>query len=324
MITKENKYLIYDKPKCINVKYLIKRLLNYIDRIRYKVQYLLYRPQKKQRNYKYNVSICAIFKDEADYMKEWIEFHKIVGVEHFYLYNNNSSDNYYEILKPYIDEGIVSLKDWPKPQSQMAAYEDFMNTQKEETKWVGFIDLDEYVVPNDENNIYDILKKYDNSRPVILIYWKYFGTTGKKNRDINGLITEDFVISWDKYADIGKFFFNTKYDYIPDYKKNGFMHYMWAGCGRKKLPPVNVFNKVCTWGNNPVCGKRMPMQINHYVIKSFDEYTQKKARRGGGVHPIGMHDYDYFYEHEMKCCDTDFHIYKYLIKLKLAMEGETK
>ncbi len=39
----------------------------------------------EQRKCKFNVSLCAIFKDEADYLKEWIEFHRIVGVEHFYM-----------------------------------------------------------------------------------------------------------------------------------------------------------------------------------------------------------------------------------------------
>ena len=37
---------------------------------------------------KYKLSICAIFKNEANYLKEWIEYHRMVGVEHFYLYNS--------------------------------------------------------------------------------------------------------------------------------------------------------------------------------------------------------------------------------------------
>lgn len=38
----------------------------------------------------YELAICAIFQDEAAYLKEWIEFHKLVGVQHFYLYNHAS------------------------------------------------------------------------------------------------------------------------------------------------------------------------------------------------------------------------------------------
>lgn len=31
------------------------------------------------------LSICATFKDEAPYIPEWIEFHRRVGVDHFFL-----------------------------------------------------------------------------------------------------------------------------------------------------------------------------------------------------------------------------------------------
>ncbi len=47
---------------------------------------------------KYNLSICGIMKDEGPYLVEWLEFHKLVGVEKFYLYDNSSSDNSIDIL----------------------------------------------------------------------------------------------------------------------------------------------------------------------------------------------------------------------------------
>src|SRR6187431_1294722 len=64
---------------------------------------------KKAKNYKYTVCLCGIFKNEAKFLDEWIQFHLVVGIDHFYLYNNNSDDNYYEILKPYIEKGFVDL-----------------------------------------------------------------------------------------------------------------------------------------------------------------------------------------------------------------------
>lgn len=313
----EDKYLIYDSPEKINVRYGLRQGLYFLHRIYYKMLYWLCKPTG-EKNYKYNVSICAIFKDEADYMKQWIEFHRLVGVEHFYLYNNKSSDNYLEILKPYIDEGIVSLKDWPMPQSQMAAYEDFMSTNAKETRWVGFIDLDEYVIPNKVDTIYDFLINFNN-RPSVVIYWKYFGTSGRYYRDVNGLLIEDFTVSWSKYENIGKFFFNTKYEYSPNYRRNKYMHSTWAKYKGIHLPPVNIFDRVCSLGFNSVPSADMPIQINHYVIKSYQEYKQKKSKRGGGVHPLGMHDFDYFYYHENKCQSVDYHAFKYIIKLKIAM-----
>lgn len=318
MILKEDKFLQYDCEKEVNFKLCIKKLVHLVQRVYYKILYYIIKPNNEVE-YRYNVSLCAIFKDEADYLKEWIEYHRIVGVERFYLYNNKSTDNYMEILQPYIEQGIVFLKEWPKPQSQMAAYQDFMDNYSSETRWIGFIDIDEYVVPNVDDNIYDFLRKFNN-RPAVIVYWKCFGTSGRINRKISGLVTEDFTVAWKKYVDIGKFFFNTKYEYAPELKQNNYMHYMWAKYRGISFPPVNIFDKICTYGFNPVKNADMPIQINHYLIKSHEEYTEKKAKRGGGVHPVGMHDYKYFYEHEMKCQDVDYSIYKYLVKLKLAMQ----
>src|SRR3984957_13412863 len=68
---------------------------------------------QNQSTKKHQLSICAIFKDEACFLKEWIEYHRLVGVDHFYLYNNESSDDFLKILQPYVHEGIVSLTNWP-------------------------------------------------------------------------------------------------------------------------------------------------------------------------------------------------------------------
>jgi len=56
------------------------------------------------------LSICGIYRDEAFYLREWIEFHRLVGVERFYLYDNFSEDNHREVLAPYIESGIVVLR----------------------------------------------------------------------------------------------------------------------------------------------------------------------------------------------------------------------
>ena len=49
------------------------------------------------------------FKNEAPYLREWIEFNHIVGVDHFFLYNNNSEDNYEEIIEPYVKKWYRNL-----------------------------------------------------------------------------------------------------------------------------------------------------------------------------------------------------------------------
>ena len=62
---------------------------------------------KDSRILKYRLSLCLIFKNEAPFLKEWLDFHFMLGVEHFYMYNNNSTDNFREIIQPYIEKGII-------------------------------------------------------------------------------------------------------------------------------------------------------------------------------------------------------------------------
>src|SRR6185295_2887675 len=62
---------------------------------------------------KYNFSICSVFNNEAKFIKEWIEYHKLIGIDHFYLYNISSSDRYMKEINSYIKEGLITLIHWP-------------------------------------------------------------------------------------------------------------------------------------------------------------------------------------------------------------------
>ena len=292
--------------------------------IYYSLLLRLCRPQKDTTKKKYKVAICAIFRDEAVYFKEWIEFHKIVGVEHLYLYNNFSKDNYLEVLEPYIKINLITLIDWPKEQSQIAAYEDCIEKFSSETEWLGFIDLDEFVVPNSTKNIYDFLKDF-RKRPAVLIYWQLFGSSGKMNRNIEHLVTEDFYCCWKKYYGMGKCFYNTKYGYAKR-KKQMLHHQFWASQkknGGKILPCVNEFDKVVVnpiHQRVPMHRKDFPIQINHYHTKSWKEYQIKITRKGDVYFANNPKNLSYFLAHDTKCEVADYHIIKYMIQLKMAME----
>ena len=58
------------------------------------------------------VAVGAIFRDETQYLAEWLEFHLCQGVEHFFLYNHHSSsDDHEAVLAPYVAAGLVTLDD---------------------------------------------------------------------------------------------------------------------------------------------------------------------------------------------------------------------
>ena len=129
-----------------------------------------------------SIAICAMFKNEAPYLKEWIEFHRIIGVDHFYLYNNCSDDNYYEILEPYIATGIITLVDWPYFCSgnwddvQIKAYNNCLKYVADKYFWLAIIDVDEFIVPVTSNNLCEFLDSY-KSYAGVEISWQNYGTS---------------------------------------------------------------------------------------------------------------------------------------------------
>ncbi len=134
--------------------------------------------------YEHNVAICAIFKDEACFLKEWIEFHRLIGVDHFYLYNNGSQDHYKQVLSPYIKKGVVELFDWNRNFSnitewnsiQCSAYQDAIEKTRGKVKWLALIDLDEFIVPLQPPHLPQLLEKYENYSG-LGINWQCYGTS---------------------------------------------------------------------------------------------------------------------------------------------------
>lgn len=157
------------------------------------------------RYYPYQLSVCTVFQNEAPYLKEWIEFHRLVGVDHFYLFNNLSTDHYQEVLKPYIKKGIVELIDWPYDFKEWKEWDDIQVRALQEgceraygkTKWLAFLDCDEFLFPTQCNNLSEFLKQFESQREVggICVSWVVFGTSNVAKIPDDKLLIETLVMS---------------------------------------------------------------------------------------------------------------------------------
>lgn len=136
-------------------------------------------------------SICAIMRDEGCYLMEWLEFHKLVGVERFYLYNNNSVDNTQDIVIPYIQTGEVIFHDWPIHPGQISAYEHCLKHYGRESEWMAFIDLDEFLFATEKNDIREVLEEFKDY-PAVVVNWLCFGSSGHIKRP-KGLQVENYT-----------------------------------------------------------------------------------------------------------------------------------
>lgn len=157
-------------------------------------------------SYRYSMAVCGFFKNEARYLPEWIDYHRrAIGADHFYLYNNDSSDEYLSALKPYIEEGVVELIDWscndpshrvkkdynPSWVSyEVGAFNDCLKRAKGEAKWVAILDLDEFIVPVHGRKWFEEMLADARSRryATITMKWRIFGTS-----DVYALNPEDNI-----------------------------------------------------------------------------------------------------------------------------------
>jgi hypothetical protein len=137
------------------------------------------------------LSAFVIYHNEADYLREWLEFHKLVGVERFYMYNNFSTDHHREVLEPYIADGTVIHREWPVEPAQMAGYRDVLEHYRDETHWLGLFDIDEFLFSPTGEKVSEVLRGFEEF-PAVGVNEISFGTSGHMTQQ-PGLAIENFV-----------------------------------------------------------------------------------------------------------------------------------
>ena len=90
-------------------------------------------------------AFVLIAKNEATYIKEWLDFHIKQGVSKFIIYDNESTDNFREVLSPYIESGRVIYSVIRNKRRQLDAYNIALHDYGHKFKYMGFIDADEFV-----------------------------------------------------------------------------------------------------------------------------------------------------------------------------------
>lgn len=133
----------------------------------------------------HEIAIGSLFHNTAPRIKEWVDYHHAIGVDHFYLYNDNSTDDWQRVLAPYIESGLVEVFHWPasKPcwlKEQITAFQDALTRAKNaNTTWIALIDQDEFIVPMRHSNLKTCLAQHFSHASAIYVNWLCFGTSHK-------------------------------------------------------------------------------------------------------------------------------------------------
>ena len=235
------------------------------------------------------LAVCAIAKNEGPYFKEWIEWHMKQGVEKFYIYDNESTDGTREILAPYVESGVVEYHYFPGRRRQLAAYDDCFERHRFDARWLAVIDLDEFIVPVKDQSITEFLHRMEGNA-VVEINWLVYGSSGARTK------TEGGVMQRFRKHSLPEHKLNTHVKSIVDPRQVCSM----IGCheaARISGVAVDPSGKVI----KTHFGDRKPQQevirINHYAIKSYEEFLAKRAR--GRARTNSIRDVSYFEQYDL-------------------------
>lgn len=218
----------------------------------------------------YYLAICAIAKNEGPYFKEWIEWHRKQGVEKFYIYDNGSTDCTKEVLAPYIESGLVEYNFFPGHRKQLAAYDDCLERFRLDSRWIAFIDLDEFIVPIKDKSIPKFLGRFEDF-PAVEINWLIYGSGGAKTK-VSGTMMERF-----KYHSQPTHYLNRHVKSIVNTRRV----FNLIGCHEA----TRMSGHAADSHGNPIkkhFREREPQQdiirINHYAVRSYEEFLEKQTR----------------------------------------------
>ena len=230
------------------------------------------------------VTLCAIVRDEEKYLLEWIAYHQAIGLEYFQIYNNCSTDNSLSLLQNLSQsDPKIQVINWPLMDcdKQVAAYSHFLKWTP--TDWVLFLDIDEFLVLHQHNNIHDFLHEFSDYSGVV-INWRMFGTSGLKKYD-NRLVIERFTkCAPRRFPKNRNFKLLGKVKHI---KQPRTPHFVFWKQGSKVCFPDK--HPVKIWCSGPHVARYIThsvAQINHYVTKSVEE-AKEKIDKGRATYPDG-------------------------------------
>lgn len=283
------------------------------------------------------IGICAIIKDcNQKYLNEWIEWHQLIGVDFFFIYDNESQ---IPIKTLNLNNNNIYIKEIKGEVMQLPAYQDCIKLQKNKKlpkcDWIAFIDDDEFIVP-EQGSIKKVMEEY-HKFSALGINWMTFGSSGIKFKTDEGQISKfNKILSNDYLNEDGVYSLNSHIKTIANPlhvlyftsphscvcetpKQNKYWNRYTFGF-RKLIRPkglcVDIDKNIIPFAFTikPIQSK---MWIAHYYLKSEEEFKLKISRGRADTnqveHRLKMQK---FYDLDEKCTIENNFIKELYNKLK--------
>jgi hypothetical protein len=209
-------------------------------------------------------------------MDEWLQHHISQGVSHFFLIDNDSSDDFLPIIKKYSE--YITLFKFTEKYVQAKHYNAVLPTIRTSGyTWCCVMDLDEFLVLSDPNiSIPEYCAQhFVDDIAQISIRWKLFGSNGYVQQPKS--IRTSFTKCWPNLVSYKSFVLISKCKLFDIHSHS-----------------VN--------GRSITCEDAL---FYHYFLQSWEWYSSVKMTRGAPDINVNVRDINYFKERDALATETD-------------------
>ncbi|KAA8548185.1 hypothetical protein F0562_004554 [Nyssa sinensis] len=144
-------------------------------------------PEQKQ----HQMCVCTMVRNQARFLREWVTYHARIGVEQWFIYDNNSDDYINNVIESLGNANFnISRHLWPWIKTQEAGFAHCAVRARDSCEWVGFIDVDEFLHLPLGLSLPDVLR--NQSRPSKVAELRTscysFGPSGLKRAPVKGVM----------------------------------------------------------------------------------------------------------------------------------------
>jgi hypothetical protein len=241
------------------------------------------------------VAICAVVRDEASYVEEWVEFHRRQRVTAFRIYDNGSIDGTPDVLRGLgIEPAIWAGRPVDFDHQQRQAYIEGASMLASKAEWVAFIDVDEFMFGRGGRTLAEALVDMPAEAGAVAVQQRVFGSGCQKTRQPGGVLERFTRCAAENCGEHVWFKTIARPDLVGGFDS---VHSVTLRSGTYVMADGSLLTRT---GNHPGEASRRvegAVGLHHYPLKSLQEYRMKQAKWADRAAASRVND-DYFFERD--------------------------
>lgn len=222
------------------------------------------------------LAICAIARNEASYIEEWIAFHRRQGVTLFRIYDNASLDGTSEVCRAQGVE-LIYWNDVSSDfdQQQTAAYLDGARQMAGRAAWVGFIDIDEFIFGRYGRTLAKTLAMMPAGVGAVAVQQRVFGSGGQITRVAGGVVERFIHCAPLDHSEHLWFKTIARPDHVDGFDS---VHSVVLRAGSYVMQDGSPLVRKPGQYQSSRHAAEGAIGLHHYMLKSLEEFRQKQIK----------------------------------------------